>query len=308
MKRSPAQDASFSDRVTHVEMRMASHAETERASRVEVAAMPRLSPQDEEDIRDTVRKRIERIYPNAAVIVGLNYDDNTDTIDLRYWPGLDRKRDVADEDQARDNIAYMVVDIINGWPHTRIVEPINANLLDVDVEYDYELAVIMKDIGLSFDDKVRKAGLLLETRVRQASGLKEHDFGAELMNAAFSEKGPFGNVSPVKAENHGLLNLFQGAVLYYRNPVSHRAVNHTAESATHVMQLINHLLYLLDSAAAGRVDTKDFIGFHEGRVRERRDYGIDINGDKTEDLVVLLSTGPIMVNGSAEYHLVGHSC
>jgi len=179
-----------------------------------------------------------------------------------------------------------------------------ATLLDLKVEFDPELRQIAVKEGFSSDDVVRRACLLLETRVRQVAGLESQDSGTDLIHKAFGQGGIFDSASPVKAENIGLLNLFLGVVMYYRNPVSHRAVGHSREDAIHVFNLINHLLHLLQKVSSTRVRARDYVGYHEGRITNRRDFSLDIDGDGEDELLLLLSVGPVFVKGTPESRLL----
>lgn len=178
------------------------------------------------------------------------------------------------------------------------------NLLEARVELDPDLRQIAVSEGLSFDDKVRRACILLETRIRQVAGLDPHDFGADLIKKVFDTGGVLDSVSPIKAENIGLSNLFLGVVMYYRNPVSHRSIGHSREEAIHVFNLINHLLYLLQKASSTRINARDYVGYHEGLITKRRDFEIDIDEDGQKELILLLSAGPVMIDGKQENHLL----
>lgn len=154
-----------------------------------------------------------------------------------------------------------------------------------------------------FGDRIRRAFVLLEQRIRAKASLAEHDFGKELVDKAFlPDKGILQPVSPVAAERSGLHQLLVGAFLYYRNPIAHRPITHDKQSAWQVFHLINHLLSLVEQAAQASFDIFLHVGAHEGQILRRRDFRLDIDGDGDLDIVTLLELGPRLENSELRMH------
>jgi Protein of unknown function (Hypoth_ymh) len=61
--------------------------------------------------------------------------------------------------------------------------------------------------------------------VREAGKFTAGDIGVDLMRKAFNpDQGPLTRTSDEPAEREGLMHLFSGAILSYKNPHSHRFV------------------------------------------------------------------------------------
>ncbi|MCA1667370.1 MAG: TIGR02391 family protein, partial [Thermomicrobia bacterium] len=157
----------------------------------------------------------------------------------------------------------------------------------------------------NFDDRIREAYILLENRLREVAGLPSHEYGAGLVDAAFSpNKGVLQPVSPVGAENAGLHELFHGAFLYYRNPSAHRTVNHDKQSAWLIFHLINHLLLTLEAVAETVVPITGFVSPHEGRIRRRKDFRLDVDQDGDDELLICLDVAEIVTSDGYQSHLL----
>ena len=75
------------------------------------------------------------------------------------------------------------------------------------------------------DEAVRTSFIAVEVAVRNAGKFSASDLGVDLMRKAFqSDKGPLTRNSDPPAEREGLMHLFAGAILSYKNPHSHRFV------------------------------------------------------------------------------------
>jgi uncharacterized protein (TIGR02391 family) len=163
------------------------------------------------------------------------------------------------------------------------------------VAVDEELERLAKDVSQP-DVVIREAFLILERRIRQATGLSAHDFGAELVDKAFlPDRGVLRDVSPISAEQKGFHELFHGAFMYYRNPVSHRNVFYGRETQIQVLNLVNHLLGLVQIATDASVDIRRYVGRYEGNITHRRNYRLDIDGDNENEIVSLVSTQPVLM-------------
>ena len=174
-----------------------------------------------------------------------------------------------------------------------------ASIIDPELRRTLE-----NDASNNTDDLIRAAFVLLERRIREGAGLSGHQFGKELIDAAFRpDTGLLQPMSPIGAERAGLHHLLLGIFLYYRNPIAHRPVYHSPNSSQHVFSLIDHALGLVRTAAEHVINLSDFVGAHEGQILRRRDYRLDIDQDGEEEIVILVDLGPSMDEGKAIPHL-----
>lgn len=94
---------------------------------------------------------------------------------------------------------------------------------------------------------VQNAFIALEERIRDLGDYTSEDHGTELITNAFNPgDGPlsFGQTS---AEMEGIMHLYRGAYMSFRNPASHRFVEDINEvQAYHLLCLANLLLSLLE--------------------------------------------------------------
>jgi uncharacterized protein (TIGR02391 family) len=168
-----------------------------------------------------------------------------------------------------------------------------------------EKIVAEGSLEYNFSDRIRQAFVLLEQRIREKTGLAEHDFGKDLIDKAFHpDKGLLQPVSPVSAERAGLHNLLIGVFLYYRNPIAHRPIQYDAQSAWQIFHLINHALRLVEESAQAAFDIRNYVGAHEGQIGRRRDFHLDIDGDGELEIIALVELGPRSENGTLVPHLL----
>lgn len=171
---------------------------------------------------------------------------------------------------------------------------------------DSDLRWHLRALGATRDltSVIRTAFVYLEDRIRDSAGLTEYDYGKDLIDKAFHpDIGILQPVSPVGSERAGLYNLLLGIFLYYRNPVAHRPVYYTEESARQVVFLIDHALQLVERAIEAAFDIKAFVGDHEGQILGRRDYRLDIDGDGELEIVMLLVLGAATDGSEIAPHL-----
>ena len=99
------------------------------------------------------------------------------------------------------------------------------------------------------DEAVRTSFIAVEVAVREAGKFTAGDIGVDLMRKAFHpDKGPLTRKSDEPAEREGLMHLFSGAILSYKNPHSHRFVKLSdPREAWEQVMLATHLLGIVDS-------------------------------------------------------------
>lgn len=101
----------------------------------------------------------------------------------------------------------------------------------------------------NYEDAIFKASKLLEEAARDKANLSEGEYGKTLMNKAFRPNGGILShpESRTPAEKEGLHNLMVGAILWFKNPRSHRTVpDNNPESVAQALSFLNLLLDLVD--------------------------------------------------------------
>ena len=101
-----------------------------------------------------------------------------------------------------------------------------------------------------YDTAVFQAFKEVEISVRSASGFGNDRLGCTLMREAFNPKsGPLSEALEVPGEQTALMELFAGAIGYFKNPGSHREVELTAIEAAETIMLASRLLRIVDCRA-----------------------------------------------------------
>jgi hypothetical protein len=97
-----------------------------------------------------------------------------------------------------------------------------------------------------FDTVLRDAGVVIESRIREATGLAENLIGEVLLAKAFATDSGELIFSSDKSEQKAVHNLFLGFFGFIRNSVNHRLVpTYTKERAAQVLGMADYLLFLL---------------------------------------------------------------
>ncbi len=103
-----------------------------------------------------------------------------------------------------------------------------------------------------YDTAIFQAFREVEVAVRDTGKYPSETVGVKLMREAFrpaqgtSSPGPLTDPLLPVAEQEGMMNLFAGAIGWYKNPQSHRNVPTDAMDAAEVIILASHLLRLVD--------------------------------------------------------------
>jgi uncharacterized protein (TIGR02391 family) len=100
----------------------------------------------------------------------------------------------------------------------------------------------------AFDEAVRNAFVLLEERLRQATG-NDGLTGVQLANNAFAAEGRLTkHLGQTPAEREGLRELYSGAFKLFRNPAAHNVVGYSDAQGKSIIGLVNLLLEILARA------------------------------------------------------------
>lgn len=160
------------------------------------------------------------------------------------------------------------------------------------VEFDAELYIRIQDTMVkrkAFDDALRSAFVVLEERLRLATGAPRNEVGVDLINRAFKpDKGILQVPEDPPAEKQGLCDLMKGIFLLYRNPVSHRSIYLTENEAWNVLYVINICLSLIQKQSDRIFNLESFLSPHEGQVLAKKLQRLDVDLDGEEELVFLL--------------------
>jgi len=98
-----------------------------------------------------------------------------------------------------------------------------------------------------FDVAVFQAFKEVEVSVREAAKLPDTLLGVKLMRTAFDKDGgPLSDKTTPEAERDALSHMFAGAIVFYKNPNSHRNVTIEPGEAREMIILASHLLGIVD--------------------------------------------------------------
>jgi uncharacterized protein (TIGR02391 family) len=97
------------------------------------------------------------------------------------------------------------------------------------------------------DQAVREACVVLEDRVRQASGATSSQIGVSLMEYAFGGDPPRLRLASHAGEQGGAKEIYRGVTAFYRNGTAHRVRDDfDADEAGRVVAMVDHLLWLVE--------------------------------------------------------------
>lgn len=103
-----------------------------------------------------------------------------------------------------------------------------------------------------YANAVEDACKVLDLLVRMRSGRMDLS-GTDLMHTIFSPKSPILKFSDLstdsdESEQHGMMYLYAGVMLAFRNPRAHALINDDAEEALDIISLVSFLAKALDGA------------------------------------------------------------
>lgn len=139
------------------------------------------------------------------------------------------------------------------------------------------------------EEAVRAAFVILEERLRSATGAPDAEVGVTLVDRAFhKDNGLLQVPSDPAAERQGLADLFRGVFLRFRNPISHRSMRLERNEAWSQVLLVNTCLSLIARQLDRLYDPHQFVSPHEGKILHKRMFRLDIDLDSEDEIVILL--------------------
>jgi len=142
-----------------------------------------------------------------------------------------------------------------------------------------------------WDDAIRSAMIVLESRVRTSTGEALDVVGEKLVAKAFALDSQL-NFGLTGAEKEGLLNLFRSAFLLFRNPAAHRFAGHGGTRALQILALVDLLLGLIIEGNTRRYRPEQYLALDEAGsdLRVERVLPIDLDSDGTNERVLVYSS------------------
>lgn len=123
--------------------------------------------------------------------------------------------------------------------------------IPVDLHDSFKASKVEKFLYAGeLEEAIRVAFVRVNNRVKKMSGISAD--GASLMRTAFSKNDPKLKVNSLKTqeeldEQEGLMHIFEGSVLAFRNPHSHDDEKKiSSQEAQRIISLANYLMLLLD--------------------------------------------------------------
>ena len=106
------------------------------------------------------------------------------------------------------------------------------------------------------DRVVREACVILEDRVRKATGMSKDVFGVSLMERTLSPKGGELRLSDDDKEQLGAMQIYRGVMAFFRNPAGHNLIDtYSQEDALRFVVFVDLLL-----AMVGRIPSQQDTG------------------------------------------------
>lgn len=142
-------------------------------------------------------------------------------------------------DRGRDLLKTSLSDIV--IPSIDIDNLLTRDDLRLRVRDDYQ--------ACDYNIAVFKAFRLVEEKVRTKAGLPANAIGADLMSLAFKPKGGILKhpAAATEGELEGFHLLMRGAIMWFKNPSSHRTVAYSSsETVAQALGFANMLLDLID--------------------------------------------------------------
>jgi len=145
---------------------------------------------------------------------------------------------------------------------------------------DHELRQRFSKLGSPhLDTLIREAGVVLEDRLRSASGHTTL-YGVELVDAALGTGDKALKFSLHPGEQEGARMLYRGAMQFIRNPPMHKLADYPLETARVFIRLIDSLLLLLPKSPSTQAtithrgrkkwSEKDFFGHLQQNVESNK--------------------------------------
>lgn len=142
-------------------------------------------------------------------------------------------------DRGRDLLKTSLNDMV--IPSIEIDNLLTRDDLRLRVRDDYQLG--------NYDTAIFKAFRLVEEKVRTKAGLPASSIGADMMSSAFKPKGGILKhpAAATEGELEGFHVLMRGAIMWFKNPSSHRTVAYSSpETVAQALGFANMLLDLID--------------------------------------------------------------
>jgi uncharacterized protein (TIGR02391 family) len=209
--------------------------------------------------RDTFPEDYKKLYPEKEPNWGILQDQNSA---IAISPTME-KPEAQDEIKnlftpienellsRKQTIERLTIENQNLKAEIRVLQVMHkdkqktSNREIIDDELRNDCAKLMQNKE-TYIDAVRRAGVVLEERLRKISGSDALDkFGVGLVDFAFKEKSGILIISDRPAEQEGVQMLFRGAVQFVRNPPAHKKMQYTELEAWQTISLIDYLLLIL---------------------------------------------------------------
>lgn len=97
-----------------------------------------------------------------------------------------------------------------------------------------------------YDDVLRSAITVLESRIKDKTGL--NDYGDALIGKAFNKDKPILKVSSNENVQNGVIFLFKGYIAVIRNDLAHNVVPLTRERTVQLLGFVDYLLSIVEGA------------------------------------------------------------